>query len=130
MLEKYISCQKSYLHKILYMLYDSNGFKPYIYIYMFFKACPCATHISILLALCQNPLNIIFWAVSKVFGTAEAVFTRHVRPMDRTYLASRTCPAPGPDMSTYRVSSLYKGAAHPLRTIVFPLHLFRRPRAL
>jgi hypothetical protein len=48
---------------------------------LFVKTCPCATHthIYILLALRQNPLNIIFWAVSEVSGTAEAVFTGHVR---------------------------------------------------
>jgi hypothetical protein len=33
----------------------------------------------------------LFQAVSKVFGTAEAVFTRHIRPMSRTYPASQTC---------------------------------------
>jgi hypothetical protein len=33
MLEKYtFMSKKSYLHKILSMLYDSNGFKPYIYV--------------------------------------------------------------------------------------------------
>jgi hypothetical protein len=32
MLENIHSCQKSYLCKILSMLYDSNAFKPYIYV--------------------------------------------------------------------------------------------------
>jgi hypothetical protein len=67
---------------------------------VFFKTCPCATHIYILLALRQNPLNIIFHAVFEVSGTAEAVFTGHVRPMARTYPTSQTCPAYGPDISS------------------------------
>jgi hypothetical protein len=59
MLEKYDFMSKSYLYKNLSMLYDSNGFKPYIYV-LFFKTCPCATYIYILLALRQNPLNVDF----------------------------------------------------------------------
>jgi hypothetical protein len=107
-------CQKSYLCKILSILYDSNGLKQYIYIYvLFFKTCPCATHIYILLALQQNLLNINFRIVSEVSETAEAVFTGHVWPMARTYPASRTCLAPGLDMSGSRVSSLYKGVDRP-----------------
>jgi 3-methyladenine DNA glycosylase Mpg len=38
----------------------------------------CHTYIYILLALCQNLLNIIFQAVSEVSGAAEAVLIRHV----------------------------------------------------
>jgi hypothetical protein len=38
--------QKSYLCKILSLLYDSNGSKPHIYV-LFFKTCPGATHIYI-----------------------------------------------------------------------------------
>jgi hypothetical protein len=95
------------------MLYDSNAFKPYIYV-LFFQDLPmCHTYINILLVLHQNPLNIIFLGSFEVYGTVEAVFTGHVRPVDRTYPASWTCPAPGPDMSGYRVSSLYKGAERP-----------------
>jgi hypothetical protein len=98
------------------MLCYSNGFKPYIFLV---KTCPCATHIYILLVLRQNLLNIIFWAVSEDSRTVEAVLTGHVRPMARTYPASQTCSAPGPDMSKSRVSSLYKGSESPLRTLVF-----------
>jgi hypothetical protein len=82
------------------MLYDSNGFKPYIYV-LFFKTCPYVTHIYILLALRQNLLNINFRAVFKVFRTAGTIFTRHVRPMARTspgigfQLLARTCPGLG-----------------------------------
>jgi hypothetical protein len=115
------------------MLYDSNGFKLYIYIYLFFKNCPCVTHIYILLALCQNPLNIIFRVVSEVSETTEAVFIGHVQHMARTYPASWTCLAQGLDMFGSRDSSLYKGAERPLRTLglfSLPLHLLRWPRAL
>jgi hypothetical protein len=80
---------------------------------MFFKTCPCATHIYILLTLCRNPLNIIFRAVSEVSKIAEAVFTGHVRPMARTYPASQTCLAQGLDMFGSQVFSLYKGAERP-----------------
>jgi hypothetical protein len=93
------------------------------HIFLFFKTCPCATHLYILLALRQNLLNIIFQAVSKVSEIAETVFIRHVRP------------AQGPDMSGSHVSSLYKGVDRPspLEPCVFfslPLHLLQRPRAL
>jgi hypothetical protein len=47
-------------------------------------------------------LNINFWVV---FKTAEAVFTRHVQPMARTYLDSQTCPDLGPNMSGSWVSA-------------------------
>jgi hypothetical protein len=83
-----VLCQKFYICKNLSMLYDSNGFNSYIYIYcfLFFKTCLCATHIYILLALRQNPLNINFWAVFEVSGTVGVVFTGHVQ------LRTRTCP--------------------------------------
>jgi hypothetical protein len=85
----------------------------HIYV-LFLKTCPCATHIYILLALRQNPWNINFWVVFEVSGTAEAVFTRHVQPMDQTYPASQTCPAHGSDMSGSQVSAyLYKWAEYP-----------------
>jgi hypothetical protein len=112
--------QKSYLCKKLSMLYDSNGLMPYIYV-LFFKSCPCATHThTYIYSIGLTPKSVeyqFFGLVSEVFGTAEAVFTGHVRPMDRTYPASRTCPAPGPYMFESRVSSLYKGAERPLMTL-------------
>jgi hypothetical protein len=83
------------------MLYDSNGLKPYIYV-LFFKTCPCATQIYILLALHQNPLNINFLGSFRSFSNCRGSF-------------HRSCSAPGPDMSESRVSSLYKGAECPLR---------------
>jgi hypothetical protein len=70
----------------------------YTYIFLFFKTCPCATHththiyIYILLSLHQNPLNIIFRAVSEVYGTAEAVFTGHIRLAEHVRLGAYTCP--------------------------------------
>jgi hypothetical protein len=71
------------------MLYDSNGFKPYIYV-LFFKTCLCATHIYIFYWPYAKIRWISkFWAVFKVSGTTEAVFTGHVRPM------ARTCPGLG-----------------------------------
>jgi hypothetical protein len=82
------------------MLYDSNGSNPYIFKYLFVKTCQCATYIYLLLALRQDPLNNSLWAVSEVYGTTEAVLTGHVRPMDRTYPTSQTCPAPGLDIVT------------------------------
>jgi hypothetical protein len=86
----------------------------YIYIcFVFQNLSMCHTYIYILLALQQNLLNINFRIVSEVSETAEAVFTGHVWPMARTYPASRTCLAPGLDMSGSRVSSLYKGVDRP-----------------
>jgi hypothetical protein len=82
----------------------------HIYIYLFFKTCPCATHIYILFVLRENLLNIIFQAVSEVFKTVEAVFTEHVRPMARTYLASWTCPDLG-------FLAYIRGLSAPLRTV-------------
>ncbi len=85
----------------------------HIYFFVFQNLSMCHTHIYILLALRQNPLNIIFRAVFEVSKTAETVFTGHVRPMAQTYPASWTCPALGPDMFRSRVSSLYKGVERP-----------------
>jgi hypothetical protein len=98
-------CKKSYLCKILSMLYDSNGLKPYIYV-LFFKTCPCATHIYIyiLLALHQNLLNINFLGSFQSFQNCQDSF-------------HRTCTTYGPDISRCWASSLYKGAERPLRTV-------------
>jgi hypothetical protein len=52
----------------------------------------------------------IFRAVSKVFGTTEAVFTGNVRPMAWTYLASRTCLGLG-------FPAYIRGLSAPLRTL-------------
>jgi hypothetical protein len=59
------------------MLCDSNGFKPYIYI-IFQNLSKCRTYIYSI-GPTPNPLNIIFWVVSEISGTAEAVLTGHVR---------------------------------------------------
>jgi hypothetical protein len=97
-------CQKSYLYKNVSMLYDSNGFKPYIYIYiLFFKTCPCATHIYILLAQRQNPLNINFSGNFRSSRNCRGNF-------HRTYLASRTCPG-------LRFPAYIRGLSAPLRTV-------------
>jgi hypothetical protein len=88
------------------MLYDSNGFKPYIYI-LILITWPCTTLIYIY-SIGSTPKSVeyhFFQAVSDVFGTAEIVFTRHVRPLAWTYLASRRCPGLG--------FSAYKGALTP-----------------
>jgi hypothetical protein len=132
-LKNMLLCQKSYLYKILSMLYDSNGLKSYIYV-LFFKTCSCATQIYIILVLRQNSLNINFRTISEVFGTAETVFTGHVQPMAWTYPPSWICPAPSANMFGSRVSSLYKGVERPPQNprplFSLPLHLLRRPRAL
>jgi hypothetical protein len=85
MLEKYTFMPKSYLRKILSMLYNSNDFKSYMCVCMWHilifngfwhmanRIYICVAHgqvlktniyiyiyIYILLALCQNPLNINF----------------------------------------------------------------------
>jgi hypothetical protein len=114
-------CHKSYLCKILSMLYDSNGLKPYIHIYIYIyiyiyivfqNLSMCHTYIY---SVVPTPIHWIsnFQAVSEVSGTAETVFTGHVRPMAQTYPASRTCLAPRSDMFGSRVPSLYKGAERP-----------------
>jgi hypothetical protein len=99
------------------MLYDSNGFKSYIYV-LFYKTCPCATYIYILYwpyAKIRCISN--FRAVSEVSGTAEVVLTGHVQLMDQTYPASQTCPAPGPDIFWSRVlANIYKGDEDPFES--------------
>jgi hypothetical protein len=105
MLENMFLCQKSYLCKILSKLYDPNGFKPYM--------CFVFQNLSMCHYVKIHRISI-FWAVFEVFGTAEAVFTGHVRPMDQRYPVSRTCLAHGPDMFGSRVSAyIYKGAGYP-----------------
>jgi hypothetical protein len=98
-------CQKkSYLCKILFMLYDSNAFKPYIFfvlhnIYIYI-------YIYILLALCQNPLDIEF---SGGFWNCRGSF-------------HRTCLAPGLDMFGSQVSQVYKEDPVPLGTLASFFH--------
>jgi hypothetical protein len=89
------------------MLYDSNGFKLYIYV-LFFETCPYATHIYILLAYAKIRWISIFWAVSEVSETGESVFTGHVWPMDQTYLTSRTYLGLG-------FRPIYKGSGYPFK---------------
>jgi hypothetical protein len=74
------------------------------HIFLFFKTCPCVTHIYILLALRQNLFNINFWTVFDVFGTVEAVFTEHVQPM------AQTCPG-------LRFPAYIRGLSASLRTL-------------
>jgi hypothetical protein len=92
---------KSYLLKVLSMLYDLNGSKPhlslslsiYIYIYFFFvcqNLSICHIYISSIGPMSRS-FEYLFLAVSKVFGTTEAVLTGHVRHMAQTYPASWTC---------------------------------------
>jgi hypothetical protein len=103
------------------MLYDSNGFKPYIYILIFITSMyhthththiyiyilifitsmyHTHTHTHIYIYIFYWPYAKIrwissFWEVFKVSGTVEAVFTVHVWPLTRTYLVSQTCPTLG-----------------------------------
>jgi hypothetical protein len=100
MLEKY-----TFISKILFMqnFIHALWFKWFQAIF-FFKTCPCATHIYILLALCQNPLNINFSGSFRSFRNCRASF-------------HRTYPASVPDMSGSQVYSLYKGPERPLRTL-------------
>jgi hypothetical protein len=88
----------------------------YIYIFCFSNLFVCHTYIYSI-GPTQKSVEYHFLAISEVFETAEAVFTGHVGPMARTYPTSRTCPTPGPDMSESQVSSLYKGAERPHRTL-------------
>jgi hypothetical protein len=91
------------------MLYDSNGFKLYIYIYIQ-NLSMCHTFIY---SIAPTPKSVeyqFFRAVSEVFGTAETVFTGHVQPMARTYPASQTCTGLG-------FSAYIKGLSVPLRTL-------------
>jgi hypothetical protein len=98
------------------MLYDSNGFKPYIF-YYFHNLSMYHTHtynthtkiyiyIYILLALRQNPLDIKF-----LYNFRNCQGNFH-----------RTCPTPGPDMSGYRVSQIYKGDLIPFGTLASFFH--------
>jgi hypothetical protein len=113
-------CQKFYLCKKLSMLFDSNGFKPYIYfVFLNLSMYHTHTHTHTHTHIFYWPYTKIRWVSSfrvgfEVSGTAEAVFTRHVWPLAQTYLVSWTCPAPVPDMYGYRVSQLYKGDLIPL----------------
>jgi hypothetical protein len=99
------------------MLYDSNGFKPYIF-FDFHNLSMYHTHthmyIYILLALRK-----IYWisscrAVFEVSGTTEAVFTLHVWPLPRTYLVSWTCLAPGLTCLGLGFPSYIKGTPYPM----------------
>jgi hypothetical protein len=68
------------------MLYDSNGFKLYIYIYSVFQNLfMCHTYIYSIGPMPKS-VEYHFWAVFEVFRTVEAVFIGHVR------LRARTCP--------------------------------------
>jgi hypothetical protein len=84
------------------MLYDSNSFKSYFFVFQ--NLSMCHTYIYILLALRQNLFNINFWTVFDVFGTVEAVFTEHVQPM------AQTCPG-------LRFPAYIRGLSAPLRTL-------------
>jgi hypothetical protein len=75
------------------MLYDSNVFKPYIY-FDFHNLSIYHTHTHTHTYIFYWPYAKIHWissfrVVSEVSGTAEAVFTGHVR------LLAQTCPSHG-----------------------------------
>jgi hypothetical protein len=74
------------------MLYDSNGFKLYIYIcFVFHNLSMCHTYIYSIGPMPKSVEYQFFQVVSEVFGTDEVVFTGHVRHMSQKYLASQTC---------------------------------------
>jgi hypothetical protein len=110
-LKNMLLCQKSYLCKISLMLYDSNGFKPYI-CFDFHNLSMYHTHThSYTHSLTHPHIHIFywhyakirwilsFWAISKVSGTADAVFIGHVQPQARHVRVLGF--------------SLYKGAEYP-----------------
>jgi hypothetical protein len=77
----------------------------HIYIFfLFVKTCPCVTHIFILLALHQNPLNIIFLGSFRSFRNCRGSFYR-------------TCPGIG-------FPSYIRGLSAPLETRSFFLFHF------
>jgi hypothetical protein len=84
------------------MLYDSNGFKPYIYFFVFQNLSMCHTYIYSIGPTAKSVEYHLFRQFLKFLG--------HVWPMAQTYLASRTCLAPGLDMFRSQASSLYKAA--------------------
>jgi hypothetical protein len=127
------SCQKSYLHKILSILYDSNGFKPYIF-FCFSK-----------LVQVPHTHTHIYWPYAKICGISifgqfpkfselprqfssdmSGLFLGHIRLARHVRLLARTCPG-------LRFPAYIRGQSAPLRTLsVFslPHHHLRRPRAL
>jgi hypothetical protein len=114
--------KKSYLCKILFVLYGSNGFKPYIF-FDFHNLSMYHTHTHTF----YWPYTKIRWissfrTVNEVFRTVKAVFIGHVWPLGRTYPISRACPAPGPDISGSRVSQLYNWDPVPLGTLASFFH--------
>jgi hypothetical protein len=107
-------CQKSYLCKKISVLYDSNGLKTYIYV-LFFKTCPCATHIYILLGLCQNPLNVNFFGqfleLPRQFSPdMSSLWTGQIWLARHVWLLARTCLG-------LRFSAYIRGLIAPLRTL-------------
>jgi hypothetical protein len=101
-----------YVKKILFiqkksfsMILMASG---HIY-FLIFITCPCSIYIYILLALCQNPLDIEFSIGFQSFWNCWGSF-------------QWTCLAPGPDMSGSWVSQLYKGDPVTLGTLASFFH--------
>jgi hypothetical protein len=114
MLEKIYIHVKNPIYTKFYPCFMIQMVSSHIYIFcLFVKTCPCATDIYFLLALCQNPLNIIFSGSFRSFWNCRGSFYRTCPTLARTYPASQTCPAQGLDMSGSWVSSLYKGVECP-----------------
>jgi hypothetical protein len=67
------------------MLYDSNGFKPYIFFdFHNLSMYHAHTHTDIYIYIFYSPYDKIrwissFWVVSEVFETAEAIFIGHIQ---------------------------------------------------
>jgi hypothetical protein len=90
------------------MLYDSNGFNPYIYV-LFFKTCPCTTHIySIGPTLKSIEYQFFeqfpkFLKLPRQFSSDMSdLWPGHIRLAGQVWVSG---------------FSLYKGAPYPLRTL-------------
>jgi hypothetical protein len=100
MLENMLLCQKNPIYAKSYSC--SMILMPSNHIYFFF----CIIYIYILLALCQNPLDI---ELSGGFWNCRGSF-------------HRTCLAPGLDMFGSQVSQVYKEDPVPLGTLASFFH--------
>jgi hypothetical protein len=130
MIKKYTFMSKSYLHKILSILYDSNGFKPYIF--FCFSKLVHVPHIYIY-SIGPMPKSIeyqFFGQFPKLLRQfspyMSSLWPRHIRLAGHVRLRARTYPDLG-------FPAYIRGLSTPLRTLgpfSLPLHLLRWSRAL
>jgi hypothetical protein len=93
------------------MLCDSNGFKPHIY-FLFFKNCPCATHIYIY-SIGPTPKSVeyhLFGQFLKFLLDMSGLWTGHIRLAGHVRPWERTCPG-------LRFPAYIRGLSAPLRTL-------------